>query len=58
MIFLSFVQFFLHEFLTYICVLVSVAGNRYAPCVSYNTKLIVIFFDKYKSKLENTLSHS
>ena len=34
MIYLSLVQYVLPKFLTGICVLVSVTGIRYAPCVS------------------------
>ena len=49
MIYLSIVQYVLHKFLTCICVLVSVAGIRYAPCVIYNTKLIAIFLGNIKS---------
>ena len=52
MIYASLVQYVLHKFLTAICVLsnerkiVSFLENlclRYAPCVSYITKLIAIF---------------
>ena len=40
MICLSLVQYVLHKFLTCICVLASLTSIRYAPCISYITKLI------------------
>ena len=50
MIYQSLVQYVLQKFLTGICVLLSVTGIRYAPCVSYITKLTVIFLTNINIK--------